>query len=123
MKNIYVGNLPMDLTEDELRELFVEFGDIESSSIIKDKFTGQSRGFGFVKMSNDEEAEAAISGVDGKNVKGNTLRVNEARPRPEGGRGGFGGGGPRREGGGGFGGPRRGGDSGGGFGGGGRGRF
>ncbi len=125
MKNIYVGNLPMDLTEDELRELFVEFGDIESSSIIKDKFTGQSRGFGFVKMSNDEEAEAAISGVDGKNVKGNTLRVNEARPRPEGGRGGFGGGGggPRRGGeGGGFGGPRRGGS---GFGGngGGRGRF
>ena len=122
MKNIYVGNLPMDLTEDELKELFVEFGDIESSSIIKDKFTGQSRGFGFVKMSNDEEADSAISNVDGKNVKGNTLRVNEARPRPEGGRGGFGGGGPRRGGnGGGFGGPRRGG-----FGssnGGGRGRF
>jgi RNA recognition motif-containing protein len=97
--NIYVGNLPREATEDDLKEAFEAFGQITSVKIIKDKFTGDSRGFGFVEMSNSSEAQAAISGLDGKDLKGSALKVNEARPRRDDrGRGGFdrGGGGRRR---------------------------
>jgi RNA recognition motif-containing protein len=101
--NIYVGNLPREATEDDLKEAFEAFGEVTSVKIIKDKFTGESRGFGFVEMSNSSEAQAAISGLDSKDLKGSALRVNEARPRRDDrGRGGFG-----RGGGGGGGGRRR----------------
>jgi RNA recognition motif-containing protein len=80
--NIYVGNLP--------REAFEAFGQVTSAKISTDKFTGDSRGFGFVEMSNNSEAQAAISGLDGKDLKGSTLRVNEARPRRDDRRGGGG---------------------------------
>ena len=100
--NIYVGNLPREATEDDLRQAFEEFGQVTSAKIITDKFTGDSRGFGFVEMPNNPEAQSAISGLDGKDLKGRALRVNEARPRRDDrvGRGGFGRGG-------GFGGKRR----------------
>jgi len=88
--NIYVGNLPREATEDDLREAFEAFGEVTSAKIITDKFTGDSRGFGFVEMSNNSEAQAAISGLDGKDLKGRTLRVNEARPRRDNRRGGGG---------------------------------
>lgn len=104
--NIYVGNLPREATEDDLRQAFEAFGQVTSAKIISDKFTGDSRGFGFVEMSNSTEAQAALTGLDGKDLKGRTLRVNEARPRTEGGRGG-GGFGRGGGGGGGFGGKRR----------------
>ena len=110
--NIYVGNLPREATEDDLRQAFEAFGQVSSAKIITDKFTGDSRGFGFVEMSNSTEAQAALTGLDGKDLKGRTLRVNEARPRTEGGRGGGGGGFGR--GGGGGGGFGRGGGGGGG---------
>jgi len=102
--NIYVGNLPREATEEDLRKAFESFGEITTAKIITDRFTGDSRGFGFVEMSNNSEAQAAISGLDGKDLKGRALKVNEARPRRDdrggrGGGGGFGGGG-----GGGFGG-------------------
>jgi RNA recognition motif-containing protein len=93
--NIYVGNLSRDLNEGELREAFAAYGEVQSASIIKDKFSGESRGFGFVEMPNKEEADKAISGLNGKDLKGRTLTVNEARPRtdkPRTGGGGFGGG-------------------------------
>ncbi len=99
--NIYVGNLPREATEDDLRQAFEAFGQVSSAKIITDKFTGDSRGFGFVEMSNSTEAQAALTGLDGKDLKGRTLRVNEARPRTEGGRGGGGGGFGRGGGGGG----------------------
>ena len=121
--NIYVGNISHQLTEDELREAFEAYGAVDKASIIKDKFTGDSRGFGFVEMSNSDEAQTAITELNGKELKGRTLNVSEARPRPEGGRrGGPGGNGGSR---GGFGsGPRRSSNGGGGFGSsGGRGRF
>jgi len=104
--NIYVGNLLREATEDDLRQAFEAFGQVTSAKIITDKFTGDSRGFGFVEMSNSTEAQAAITGLDGKDLKGRTLRVNEARPRSDDrrGGGGFGRGGG---GGGGFGGKRR----------------
>jgi RNA recognition motif-containing protein len=91
--NIYCGNLPWELTEDELREAFAAFGEVESAKIITDKFSGRSRGFGFVEMPNKEEAEAAISGMNEKDLKGRSIKVNEARPRTENRRdsGGFGG--------------------------------
>jgi RNA recognition motif-containing protein len=98
--NIYVGNLATDVTEDELREQFTAFGGVTSVSIIKDKYSGQSRGFGFVEMPAKAEAEAAITGLKGKTLKDRTLDVNEARPRTEGRGGGFGGGGGGRGGGG-----------------------
>ena len=101
--NIYVGNLPREATEDDLRQAFEAFGQVSSAKIITDKFTGDPRGFGFVEMSNSTEAQAALTGLDGKDLKGRTLRVNEARPRTEGGRGGGGGGFGRGGGGGGFG--------------------
>jgi RNA recognition motif-containing protein len=94
--NIYVGNLSFQVTEGDLQEAFAAFGAVQSASIIKDKFSGQSRGFGFVEMPNQEEAEKAIAGLNGKDLKGRSITVNEARPRTDrpragGGRGGFGG--------------------------------
>jgi RNA recognition motif-containing protein len=98
--NIYVGNLSHDVTEDDLRQAFEAFGEVSSVNIIKDRFTGESRGFGFVEMSTKSEAEAAITGLNGQDIKGRAVNVNEARPRPQGrgpgggggrgGRGGFG---------------------------------
>ena len=114
--NIYVGNLSRDVTEDDLRQLFEGFGQITSVNIIKDKFSGESRGFGFVEMPDKESAQAAINGLNGKELKGRTLNVNEARPRTDRREGGGGAGGRgRRPGGGGGGGSggRRGGSSGG----------
>jgi len=103
--NIYVGNLPREATDDDLKQAFEAFGDVSSAKIITDKFTGDSRGFGFVEMPNSPEAQAAISGLDGTDLKGRTLKVNEARPRTDDRRGRGGGGGFNR--GGGFGGKRR----------------
>ena len=94
--NIYVGNLSYEVNEEDLRQAFQAFGQITTVSVIKDKFTGQSKGFGFVEMPAQAEAQAAIAGLNGKELKGRTLNVNEARPRTEGGRGGGGGGGGRR---------------------------
>jgi len=104
--NIYVGNLSREVTEEELRQEFTAFGEVTSVSIIKDKYSGQSRGFAFVEMPSKAEAEAAITGLKGKTLKERTLDVNEARPRTDsqggrssyGGRrgGGFGGGGRQR---------------------------
>jgi RNA recognition motif-containing protein len=101
--NIYVGNLPREANETDLQEAFQPFGQVTSVTIIKDKFSGESRGFGFVEMPSKAEAQAAITGMEGKELKGRTLSVNEARPRPEGRGGGRGdrGGGGRRTGGGG----------------------
>ncbi len=111
--NIYVGNLSRDVTEDDLRAAFEEYGQVSSAAVIKDKFSGESRGFGFVEMAAKEEAEKAIAEMNGKELKGRALNVNEARPRTEDHRsGGGGGGGGRRYGGGGGGG--RGGSGGGG---------
>lgn len=92
--NIYVGNLSRDVTEEDLKKAFESFGQVATVTIIKDKFSGMSRGFGFVEMPSKEEAQAAIAGLSGQDLKGRTLNVNEARPRTEGrGRGGRGGGG------------------------------
>jgi len=91
--NIYVGNLSYAVTEDDLRRSFAAFGDVASVTIIKDKFTGQPKGFGFVEMPSSEQAKAAIAGLNGKDVQGRALSVNEAKPRAEGGGGGRGGGG------------------------------
>ena len=110
--NIYVGNLSREVTEDDLRSAFEAFGEVSKASVIKDKFTGETRGFGFVEMPDSDAAQTAISEMNGKDLKGNSLKVNEARPRPEGGRRGGPGGGR-----GGFGGGPRGGGSRGGFGG------
>jgi RNA recognition motif-containing protein len=103
--NIYVGNLPFEANEDDLRQAFGAFGQVATVNIIKDKFSGESRGFGFVEMPAKAEADAAISGLNGTELKGRTLTVNEARPRAEGRRGG--GGGRDRRGGGYRGGGRR----------------
>jgi len=95
--NIYVGNLSRYVTEDELRQEFEPFGQVVSVSIIKDRYSGQSRGFGFVEMATKAEGQAAIEGLKGKLLNDRTLDVNEARPRSEGRRSsGFGGGGRRR---------------------------
>lgn len=133
--NIYVGNLAGNTTEEELQEAFESFGDVASAKIIKDNLTGRSRGFGFVEMPNQDQAQAAIAGMNGKELAGSALTVNEAKPResrgggggrsfgggsrpggsrPPGGGGGYGGGGRDRRGGGGGGGPRSGGSGGGG---------
>lgn len=82
--NIYVGNLPYDLTDDEMRQLFEEFGAVKTVTIVKDKMTGRSRGFGFVEMAEDKEGQAAINGLNGKPFKGRNLRINEAHPRNDG---------------------------------------
>jgi RNA recognition motif-containing protein len=105
---LYVGNLSYEVTEEDLRLALEPFGQVESAAIIKDKHTGQSKGFGFVEMASKAEGQAAIDGLNGKELKGRTLNVNEARPRTEsrgsgggygagrggqdGGRGGYGGG-------------------------------
>ena len=81
--NIYVGNLSHEVTEEDLREAFEAFGQVESAAIIKDKFTGESRGFGFVEMPAKAEAQAAIDGLNEKELKGRALNVNEARPRED----------------------------------------
>ena len=81
--NIYIGNLPFSATEDELKEVFTEFGQVNSVTIIKDKMSGRSRGFGFVEMADDGEAQNAIQGLNGKDFKGRGMVVNEARPREE----------------------------------------
>lgn len=129
---IYVGNLSYNTSETELRSAFGAYGEVREAKIVTDRETGQPRGFAFVEMSSDSEAQAAISALHGANLGGRTLTVNEAQERPRGGGGGGGprgggfGGGPRGGDRGGFGGggPRGGGDRGGrgGFGGGGRGR-
>jgi len=93
--NIYVGNLSYEVTEDDLKEAFGTFGQVETANIIKDKYSGQSKGFGFVEMPTKAEADAAIEGLNDTELKGRSLKVNEARPRTEsrGDRGGYGGGG------------------------------
>jgi RNA recognition motif-containing protein len=99
---IYVGNLSYDVTEEDLRQALEPFGQVESVAIITDKQTGQSKGFGFVEMASKDEGQAAIEGLNGKELKGRTLNVNEARPRTEsrGSGGGYGGGGRGGQGGG-----------------------
>ncbi len=79
--NLYVGNLPYRLTEDDLKQAFEEYGTVVSCTIIKDKMTGQSKGFGFLEMPEHSEAEAAINGLNGRDMMGRKLNVNEARPR------------------------------------------
>jgi RNA recognition motif-containing protein len=106
--NIYVGNLSYNVTEDDLQQAFAAFGQVASASIIKDQFSGRSKGFGFVEMPSKEEAQTAIAGMNGKMMDDRALNVNEARPRPD----------NRREGG-----SRGGGNRGGGNRGGGRGRY
>jgi len=96
--NIYVGNLPREVMEAELREAFEAFGQVSSVKIITDRYTGESRGFGFVEMPTKADAESAIGGLNDKELKGKTLNVNEARPRPQGHRGGAGQGGRGRSG-------------------------
>ena len=94
--NIYVGNLSFEVTEEDLRQAFEAFGQVTSINIIKDKYSGESRGFGFVEMPTKAEAQSAITGLNEKELKGRTLKINEARPRSEGGRGGGRQGGGRR---------------------------
>jgi RNA recognition motif-containing protein len=83
MMNIYVGNLSWSSTEDALRALFEAHGEVESVKIITDRYTGRSRGFGFVEMPNEEEGRTAVSALDGKELDGRALKVNEARPRTD----------------------------------------
>jgi cold-inducible RNA-binding protein len=118
---IYVGNLSFSTSESQLREMFEAHGQVDSATLVMDRDTGRPRGFGFVEMSNDDEARAAMAALNGQSIDGRDLTVNEARPRENragggGGRGGFGGGG-------GGGGRGRGGFGGGGGGGGGRGNW
>lgn len=98
--NIYVGNLARDVSEAELQQAFEEFGQVTSATIIKDRLSGESRGFGFVEMPDKTAAQAAIAGLNGRELKGRALNVNEARPRTDD-RSRGGGGGGRRGGGGG----------------------
>ncbi len=105
-KKLYVGSLPYSTTDDELRDLFSKHGEVTSVSIINDRFSGRSKGFGFVEMATDEQAQAAIDALQGFTLGERTLVVNEARPQEKrsfggGGGGGFGGGGRDRRGGGG----------------------
>jgi RNA recognition motif-containing protein len=90
--NIYVGNLSYSVTSEELRKAFEQFGEVSAANVVTDKFTGQSKGFGFVEMPNKASGEAAIKQLDGADLMGRNIRVNEARPRTEG----PGGGAPRR---------------------------
>jgi RNA recognition motif-containing protein len=100
-KKLYVGNLSYDTSDSKLQEMFEEYGSVQSAQVIMDRDTGRSKGFGFVEMSSDQEAQAAITGLNGKEVGGRSLTVNEAKPREDrgggrsggGGRGGYGGGG------------------------------
>ena len=100
MKNIFVGNLSFSTTEDTVRAFFEPYGTVDRVSIITDRDTGRSRGFAFVEMPNDEEAERAIQALNGQEMGGRRLNINEARPREERGGGGYGGGGGGRQGGG-----------------------
>lgn len=95
-RKLYVGNLGFDVSSGDLEQLFAEHGTVDSANVITDRSTGQSKGFGFVEMSSNAEAEAAIAALDGKEFGGRALKVNEARPRPAGGGGGGGGGRRRR---------------------------
>jgi RNA recognition motif-containing protein len=118
---IYAGNLSYNTTDEDLKTAFGQFGKVDSAEVVKDKIDGRSKGFGFVEMPSNEEAMTAIKEMDGQDLNGRALRVNESKPRPEGDRGGF-----RSGGRGGFGGGNRsggfgGGSRSGGFGGGGRG--
>ena len=90
--NIYIGNLSYEVTEEDLKQAFEAFGEVESVKIIKDKYTNRSKGFGFVEMPDDAAAQSAINDLNDTELKGRTLKVNEARPRSEsrGGRGGYG---------------------------------
>ena len=120
---LYVGNLSYQTTDQQLHELFSEAGNVASAQVVTDRYTGEARGFGFVEMASEDEAQQAIAAINGRNVGGRALVVNESRPREGGGgggsRGGSGGGGSSYGGGGGG---RSGGSSGGGYGGGGGGR-
>ena len=82
--NIYVGNLPYSVTENELQTMFGEFGEVSSANIITDRYTGQSKGFGFVEMASQEEAEEAINALNDSSVQGRNVKVSQARPRSEG---------------------------------------
>jgi len=82
--NIYVGNLSFEVTEEDLCSAFEEFGKVKSADVIKDKYSGQSRGFGFVEMPDKAQAQSAVEGLNGKELKGRTMNVNEARPCSEG---------------------------------------
>ena len=107
--NIFVGNIPFQSEESDLQSIFEKYGEVGSVKIIQDNFTGRSKGFGFVTMENNEEAQKAIEAINGYDLQGKSLTVNEARPRTEGGGGGgrsSGGGGGNRGGGGGYGGGR-----------------
>jgi RNA recognition motif-containing protein len=95
---LYVGNLSYSVGDNELQNLFTPYGTVTSAKVIMDRDTGRSKGFGFVEMGSDQEAQAAIAACNGKEMEGRALTVNEARPKPEGGRsggGGYGGGGKR----------------------------
>ena len=127
-KKLYVGNLAYGISDSDLEQLFAQYGTVQSAQVIMDRDTGRSKGFGFVEMANDQEAQAAINGLNGQESQGRALTVNEARPTESGGGGGgrggdggggggYGGGGGKRGGGGGYGG-----GGGGGYGGGGGGR-
>ncbi|MFN4997106.1 MAG: RNA recognition motif domain-containing protein [Burkholderiales bacterium] len=122
-KKLYVGNLPYSVRDGDLEQAFGQFGSVTSAKVMMERDTGRSKGFGFVEMGSDEEAQSAISGMNGQPLGGRSVVVNEARPMeerpPRSGGGGFGGGGGRREGGGGYGGGGGGGGYGGGGGGGG----
>lgn len=82
-KKLYVGNLNYDVTGPQLEQLFAEHGTVENATVIEDRTTGRSKGFGFVEMSSGQEAQAASSALDGKDLDGRTIKVNEARPRPD----------------------------------------
>jgi RNA recognition motif-containing protein len=121
--NIYVGNLSWNLKDQDLSNLFASYGEVASAKIVTDKFTNRSKGFGFVEMTNDDQAQAAIAALNGSEVDGRNIVVNESRPKPEGGGGGgfkkrsfgSGGGGGGYKGGGGGGGFKKGGNGGGGY--------
>ena len=81
--NIYVGNLPYNVSEEELRDIFSEFGEIASVKLITDKFSGRSKGFGFIEMPNNSEADQAIKALNGSSLKGRDIKVNQAQPRPK----------------------------------------
>jgi cold-inducible RNA-binding protein len=98
-KKIYVGNLSFNMSDEQLSQLFQPFGQVSSAQVVKDKFTGRSRGFGFVEMNNNEEADKAIAALNGKDVDGRALKVSEAQPREDRPRGGGYGGGEGRRGG------------------------
>jgi RNA recognition motif-containing protein len=92
-RKLYVGNLAYSVTDSTLEQLFAPHGTVQSAQVIMDRDTGRSKGFGFVEMGSDQEAQTAIAAMNGKDVEGRALTVNEARPKTEGGRGGGGGGG------------------------------